>query len=101
MECEADIVFLRDFLVPYLSNVFRSLLSRNKTEYLSLWCVKEYLSLQGMLGTRVIDLMNENGDSRIDHDEWLPFMLNLIIGKFDQRAYLVFKIYDIENNGLI
>lgn len=45
MTCEADLVFLRDFLVPYLSNVFRSLLARSKTEYLPLWRVKEYLGL--------------------------------------------------------
>ena len=45
--------------------------------------------------------MNENSDERIDHDEWLPYMLNLMIGSFDQRAFLVFNIYDIEKNGLI
>jgi hypothetical protein len=83
MTCEADLVFLRDFLVPYLSNVFRSLLARSKTEYLPLWRVKEYLGLQGILGMRMVELMNENDDERIDHDEWLPFMLNIIFGSFE------------------
>lgn len=45
--------------------------------------------------------MNENGDERIDHDEWLPYMLNLMIGSFDQRAFLVFNVYDIDRTGLL
>jgi hypothetical protein len=31
----------------------------------------------------MVDLMNENDDERIDHDEWLPFMLNIIFGSFE------------------
>jgi len=101
MTCEADLVFLRDFLVPYLSNVFRSLLARSKTEYLPLWRVKEYLGLQGLLGQRMVDLTNENDDERIDHDEWLPFMLNIIFGSFEQRIFIAFRVYDIDKTGVI
>ena len=99
--CEGDIVFLRDFMVPYLSNVFRSLLVQSRTEYLPLWRIREYLGLYGILGRRVVDIMNENGDERIDHDEWLPFMLNLIYGSFEQRIFMVFKIYDVDNSGIL
>jgi len=45
--------------------------------------------------------MNENGDERIDHDEWLPFMLNIIYGSFEQRIFLVFRIYDIDRTGVL
>ena len=45
MTCEGDIVFLRDFLVPYLSNVYRSLLQQSRTEFLPLWRIREYLGL--------------------------------------------------------
>ena len=45
--------------------------------------------------------MNENGDERIDHDEWLPFMLNIIYGSFEQRIFLVFKLYDIDRTGVL
>jgi hypothetical protein len=50
LTCEADMIFIRDFLVPYLSNIFRSLIERTNSEYLPLWKVKEYLSLPGLIG---------------------------------------------------
>ena len=68
---EADIVFLRDFAAPYFSNVFHSLMSKGNTGFLPVATVKSYMNLPEMLGKRVSDIMNANGDERIDHDEFI------------------------------
>lgn len=39
--------------------------------------VKSYFNLPELIFDRIIAIMNENGDDRIDHEEWMTFFLRL------------------------
>lgn len=72
-----DLLFLRDFATPYFSSVYKSLVSQGKSGILEVSRIKRYFNLPEIIFSRVIKIMNENGDERIDHDEWLSFFLRL------------------------
>jgi hypothetical protein len=61
--------------VPYFSAVYSSLINQGRSGYLEVSRLKAYFNLPELIFSRVVKLMNENGDERIDHDEWLAFFL--------------------------
>ena len=42
--------------------------------------------------------MNFNGDERIDHDEFVKFLLILFMGTIEQKMLVAFRIYDVDND---
>ena len=48
-----------------------------------------------------MQLINVNGDPLIDHDEWLEYMLKLLCGSFERRLFIVFQIYDLNNEEVL
>jgi Ca2+-binding EF-hand superfamily protein len=46
-------------------------------------------------------LINANGDSTIDHDEWLEYLLKMICGNFDRRLFIVFQMFDLNNDQVL
>jgi len=85
-----DLLFLRDFATPYFSSVYQSLVNQGNGGILEVARVKRYLNLPEIIFNRIIGIMNENGDDRIDHEEWLIFFLRLTCSSHRQRMYLVF-----------
>lgn len=79
-ESAQDKYFLKKILVPYLSSVYFSLLAQGFKNYLSTQKTKHYLNLPEQLGNQIIKQINANGDERIDHDEFVGFMLELLMG---------------------
>ena len=47
-----------------------------------------------LIGNRIVSQINENGDERIDHDEWVRFFLTLLMGSLEQKLLIAFKFYD-------
>ena len=45
--------------------------------------MKHYLNLPPLIGDRIVKQMNANGDERIDHDEFIRFMLRLLMGSLE------------------
>jgi hypothetical protein len=41
---------------------------------------KQYLNMTEVLADRVLQQINDNGDERIDHDEFVGFMLQVAMG---------------------
>ena len=39
------------------------------------------MNLPELLGTRLVKQINENGDERIDHDEFVNFFVTVLMGK--------------------
>lgn len=87
---EIDVVFIRDFVVPYLSDVYYSLDKIERIGYVRQETIKTYLGLCEIVGERLMKLINVNGDPLIDHDEWLEYMLRLLCGSFERRLFIVF-----------
>jgi len=59
------------------------LLARQNKDYLTPVRIKQYLNLPELIGNRLVKLINANGDERIDHDEFVAFMLKLLMGSFE------------------
>lgn len=95
---ESHVVFMRDFISPYFSNVFRSLVrlegSQIKT-WVNAQTIKGYLNLPELVARRVIKVMNPSGDGKIEHSEWLEFFFKLTTGSIKHRLHLAFLIFDI------
>ena len=100
-DSEIDVVFIRDFVVPYFSEVYNSLMHKDGLGYLREESIKIYVNLPEILGNRLMQLINANGDQLIDHDEWLEYMLNLICGSFEKRLFIVFQIFDLSKEEII
>eukprot|EP00351_Strombidinopsis_sp_SopsisLIS2011_P005733 CAMPEP_0116870784 /NCGR_PEP_ID=MMETSP0463-20121206/856_1 /TAXON_ID=181622 /ORGANISM="Strombidinopsis sp, Strain SopsisLIS2011" /LENGTH=144 /DNA_ID=CAMNT_0004507995 /DNA_START=324 /DNA_END=758 /DNA_ORIENTATION=- len=45
--------------------------------------------------------MNANGDERIDHDEFVAFMLQLLLGSFENKLKIVFQLFDFEEEEVM
>ena len=45
--------------------------------------------------------MNANGDERIDHAEFVQFMLKLLMGSLKQKMLIAFRVYDVDGDESI
>ena len=54
-----------------------------------------------LIGQRVCNIINANGDERVDADEFVLFFLKLLMGNKRQRMLIAFRIYDADNNQSI
>ena len=63
--------------------------------------MKQYLNLPELLGDRILDQINANGDQRIDHDEFVRFFVKLLMGSHKQKILICFKCFDFENEDEI
>ena len=45
--------------------------------------------------------MNANGDERIDHDEFVKFMLRMLMGSLEQKMLIAFRCYDVDDDQSI
>jgi hypothetical protein len=57
--------------------------------------------LSEIVGNRLMQLMNVNSDPLIDHDEWLQYMLTLLCGNFQTRLFIVFQIFDLNQDEIL
>lgn len=96
-----DVFFAREILTPYLSSVYFSMVQRGKKNYLCTRRMKQYLDLPELLGLRIVNLINANGDERIDHDEFVDFFLKLTMGTFEQKMKIAFGCYDADHDESI
>ena len=55
------------------------------------------MNLPMMLSERIIQQINENGDERIDHDEFVRFFLKLLMGSLEEKMRIAFKCYDLND----
>ena len=92
-----DRYFVEQIIVPYFSSIFSSLVSRQPKSYLSCVRMKQYLNLPELLGARIVKQINRNGDERIDHNEFVSFMLKLFVGKFDHQLEIAFRCFDLQD----
>ena len=78
---EIDTYFIHEILTPYLSSVYVGLIERQtKRDYLCCRKTKHYLNMPELIGERIVKQINSNGDERIDHDEFIDFMLKVTVG---------------------
>jgi hypothetical protein len=75
-----DTYFLKKMLIPYLSSVFFGLIEHGTKDYLTIFKTRQYLNLPEPLGDRVCNIINANGDERIDHDEFIEFFTVALMG---------------------
>lgn len=45
--------------------------------------------------------MNANGDERIDHDEFVKFMIVMLMGNLQQKLLIAYRCYDMNNDEII
>ena len=100
-EREQGTYFLKKILVPYLSSVFSSLIANGTKDYMSTPRTKHYLNLPEQLGQTIVGQINANGDERIDHDEFIGFMLQVLMGTKLQKMMIAFNCYDIDGDQRI
>lgn len=53
------------------------------------------------MGDRFTSIINDNGDKRIDFDEWFSFFLKVCMGSQQQKLLIAFKVYDLEGDQSI
>jgi Ca2+-binding EF-hand superfamily protein len=92
---------MKNVLTPYLHSVYYCLIDKGNKDYLSVNKTREYLNMPFLIGQRVCNIINANGDERIDPDEFVLFFLKLLMGKKEQRMYIAFRIYDADNDQSI
>ena len=80
---EQDSFFIKEILVPYLSSVYFGLIKRQNKDYLGITKMKHYINMPELIGDRIVKQINANGDERIDHDEFVPFFLKLLMGSLE------------------
>ena len=78
----AHVTFLRDFVTPYLSSVYKCMIEQSGEPHLTVNAMRFYFNLPEVVFTRVLKQINPSGDNIIDHDEWLKFFLRLTCGSF-------------------
>ena len=98
---EFDSFFLKKMAIPYFSEVFYGLISRGTKDYLSLSRTKQYLSIPEPICDRICCQINANGDERIDHDEFIEFLVTALMGNVQQKMWIAFKCFDLEDNDYI
>ena len=54
-----------------------------------------------LIGQRVCNIINANGDERVDADEFVLFFIRLLMGTKQQRMHIAFRIYDADNDESI
>ena len=96
-----DQYFLKKMVVPYLSSVYLGLVAGGTKDYASLLRTKQYLNLPEALAERICCQINANGDERIDHDEFIDFMITLLMGNRHQKMMIAFRCFDPEDNEFI
>ena len=57
--------------------------------------------LSEVVGNRLMQIINIDGDPLIDHDEWLQQMLTLLCGNFETRLFIVFQIFDLNKEEIL
>jgi len=92
---------VKHILVPYLSSVYFGLIKRQNRDYLGIQKTKHYLNMPELIGDRLVKQINANGDERIDHDEFVPFFLKLMMGTLEQKMYIAFRIFDVDDDQSI
>lgn len=92
---------MKKMVVPYLSSVFFSLVQRGTKDYVTLAKTKQYLNLPVAIAEAICKQINANGDERIDHDEFVGFMIDVLMGNLEQKMQIAFKCYDPEGNEFI
>ena len=55
------------------------------------------MNLPELLSERIIAIINANGDERIDHDEFVEFLLTIFMGSEWQKMLVAYQCYDFEN----
>jgi Ca2+-binding EF-hand superfamily protein len=100
-QSEQDGYFIKHILAPYLSSVYFGLIARSNKDYLSCRKTKQYLNMPELIGDRIVRQMNANGDERIDHDEFVKFFLQLLMGSLQQKMLIAFRVYDVDGDECI
>lgn len=63
--------------------------------------MKHYLNLPEVIGDRIVQQINSNGDERIDHDEFIEFFLTALMGNKKQKLKIAFNCYDVDKDESI
>lgn len=87
--------------IPYLSEVYFGLIARGTKDYLGLLRTMQYLNMPHPIGERICNQINANGDERIDHDEFIEFLVTALMGNIQQKMMIAFKVFDPEENECI
>ena len=59
------------------------------------------MCLPELIGKRVIEQLNANGDERIDHDEFIGFFCKLLMGTKQQKMLIAFRMYDFDKDDFV
>jgi Ca2+-binding EF-hand superfamily protein len=59
------------------------------------------LNLPDVLVDQVLRAIDLDMNKKVEHDEWLKFMLLLTCGSFKNRLQLIFKLFDFEDSQCI
>ena len=93
--------YINKLLLPYLISVYKSLVARLGKSYLTTDATKLYMGLNTLLSDRIVEQINDNGDERIDQDEFVKFMIQLCMGSRLQKLMIAFKVYDLDSDEQI
>lgn len=100
-DSELDKYFVKNILMPYLSQVYYGLIYRGTKDYIGVKKTKQYLNLPELIGQRICEQINSNGDARVEHDEFVGFFLRAMMGSKEQRMHIAFKCYDFDGDECI
>lgn len=54
-----------------------------------------------LIADRLIRQINDNGDERIDHDEFVSFFMKLLMGSVEDKLRIAYKCYDVDDDQII
>ena len=61
----------------------------------------DYAHLPGVLGERFFRVMDTDKNGYLDQREFLTGLFRVFCSNFNQKADLVFEIYDFDGDGLV
>ena len=74
------------------------MVERGSKEYLSSSRTKQHLHMPEVLANCIVNQINANGDERIDHDEFVSFFMQALMGSHEQKMMIAFNCYDADFN---
>jgi len=89
--------------LPYFKDIYKDLQERsdNPTKGINKISLLDYAQLPGVLGERFFSVMDADKNGYLDQREFLTGLFRLYCSNFDEKADLIFEIYDFDGDGFI
>ena len=102
-----DIFMPKKCFEYYMSQIYNSIITQNtldindREDGISLISFNIYLNLPFFISQKIFHVIKNKNDDYLSEKEFVDFFSTIYYGTIEERAKLIFKILDIDNDNLI